>query len=126
MGEIEGTAKVFLRERIAWLVERDFGRHGSLRKPVRGDGVKGRGMVFETEYASARQLISWVLSWRENARLLEPPELAAEADERLALLRDRHREDFDVAKTVSRPVAEGGGTDAATAVRGAPTAAPSR
>ncbi len=109
MGETEGTAKVFLRERIAWLVERDFGRHGSLRKPVRGDGVKGRGMVFETEYSSARQLISWVLSWRENARLLDPPELAAEADERLALLRERHREDFDVAKTVSRPVAEGGG-----------------
>ena len=49
-------------------------------------------MVFETEYASERQLISWVLSWRENARLLDPPELAAEADERLALLRDRHRD----------------------------------
>ena len=36
MGEIEGTAKVFLRERIAWLVERDFGRHGELRKPGAG------------------------------------------------------------------------------------------
>ena len=89
MGETKGTAKVFLRERIAWLVERDFARHGILRKPQRGDGARGRGMVFETEYASDRQLISWVLSWRENARLLDPPELAAEADERLALLRDR-------------------------------------
>ena len=39
MGEIQGTAKVFLRERIAWLVERDFGRHGELRKPEPG----GRG-----------------------------------------------------------------------------------
>ena len=66
-------------------------------------------MIFETEYASERQLISWVLSWRENARLLDPPELAAEADERLALLRDRHRGEFDVAKTVSRPLAEGNG-----------------
>ena len=64
-------------------------------------------MVFETEYASDRQLISWVLSWRENARLLDPPELAAEADERLALLRDRHRDEFEVAKTVKRPLAEG-------------------
>ncbi len=108
MGEMQGTAKVFLRERIAWLVERDFGRHGTFRKPVKADGAKGRGMVFETEYASSRQLISWVLSWRENARLLDPPELAAEADERLALLRDRHREEFDVAKTVRRPIAEGG------------------
>jgi proteasome accessory factor C len=108
MGERKGEAKIFLRERIAWLVERDFGRHGALRKPQRGDGAKGRGMVFETWYASERQLISWVLSWRENARLLDPPGLAAEADERLALLRDRHREEFDVAKTVRRPLAESG------------------
>ena len=43
MGEIEGSAKVFLRERIAWLVERDFGSYGELRKPAKGDGVKGRG-----------------------------------------------------------------------------------
>ncbi len=109
MGERKGAAKVFLRERIAWLVERDFGRHGTLRKPERGDGAKGRGMVFETWYASERQLISWVLSWRENARLLDPPELATEADERLALLRDRHRTEFDVAKTVRRPVIDGSG-----------------
>ena len=107
MGERKGTATIFLRERIVWLVERDFSRHGSLRKAERSDGVKGRGMIFETEYSSARQLISWVLSWRENARLLDPPELAAEADERLALLRSRHRGEFDVAKTVSRPLAEG-------------------
>src|SRR3954453_2479029 len=52
MGEIEGRAKVFLRERIAWLVARDFGRHGDLRKPARGDGARGRGMIFETDYAS--------------------------------------------------------------------------
>ena len=109
MGEIEGRATVFLRERIAWLVERDFGRHGEFRKRTAGDGVKGRGSVFETDYASPRQLISWVLSWRENARLLDPPQLAKEADERLALLRDRHRRRFDVADTVSRPVAEGAG-----------------
>ena len=112
MGEIVGRAKIFLRERIAWLVERDFGRHGELRKPAKGDGVRGRGSVFETDYASARQLISWVLSWRENARLLDPPELAADADERLALLRERHRREFAVAATVRRPLAEGNGSRA--------------
>ena len=112
MGEIVGRAKIFLRERIAWLVERDFGRHGELRKPAKGDGVRGRGSVFETDYASARQLISWVLSWRENARLLDPPELAADADERLALLRERHRREFAVAETVRRPLAEGNGSRA--------------
>jgi proteasome accessory factor C len=72
--------------------------------------VKGRGSVFETEYASERQLISWVLSWRENARLLDPPELAAEAERRLALLRDRHRREFEVAGTVRRPVGDGNGS----------------
>jgi proteasome accessory factor BC len=109
MGQIEGRASIFLRERIAWLVERDFGKYGEFRKPKKADGVRGRGSVFETDYASARQLISWVLSWRENARLIAPPELAEEADARLELLRDRHRTEFGVAKTVSRPVAEGNG-----------------
>jgi proteasome accessory factor C len=106
MGELEGTAKVFVRERIAWLVERDFGKYGTLRKVTKADGVKGRGMVYETEYASIRQLISWVLSWRENAKLISPPEAAAEAAERLEVLRDRHRGEFDVASTVKRPVLE--------------------
>jgi predicted DNA-binding transcriptional regulator YafY len=109
MGEIEGRASIFLRERIAWLVERDFGKYGEFRKVRKADGVKGRGSVFETEYASPRQLISWVLSWRENAKLIDPPELAKQADERLELLRKRHKTEFGVAKTVSRPLAEGNG-----------------
>ena len=54
MGGLEGTAQVFVRERIAWLVERDFGKYGTLRKVTKADGVKGRGMVYETEYASIR------------------------------------------------------------------------
>ena len=114
MGEIAGTAKVFLRERIAWLVERDFGAYGELRKATKADGVKGRGAIYETEYASPSLLISWVLSWRSNAELLEPKNLAKEAAERLKLLRDRHRGEFEVAKTRSRPVAEGNGRPRST------------
>ena len=109
MGTLEGTARVFVRERIAWLVERDFGKYGTLRKVTKADGVKGRGMVYETEYASIRQMISWVLSWRENAQLIAPKEAAGEAAERLDLLRDRHRGQFDVASTVARPVLEADG-----------------
>jgi proteasome accessory factor C len=109
MGEISGTAKVFLRERIAWLVERDFGGFGELRKATKKDGAPGRGWIYETEYASGRQLVSWVLGWRENARLLEPEDLAKEGAQRLELLRKRHRSDFDVADTVRRPIAEGNG-----------------
>src|SRR5439155_643975 len=90
-------------------MERDFGGHGKLRRATRKDGVSGRGSIYETEYASRRQLISWVLGWRENATLLEPKDLAAEAAERLGLLRERHGEEFEVAETVSRPIAEGNG-----------------
>ena len=81
------AAKIFLRERIAWLVERDFGRHGSASRR-RATASRSR-LVFETDYASARQLISWVLSWRENARLLD--RLAADADERAGAAARRHR-----------------------------------
>jgi proteasome accessory factor BC len=109
MGEIEGTAKVFLRERIAWLVERDFGGYGELRKATKKDDAPGRGWIYETEYASGRQLVSWVLGWRENAQLLEPADLAKEGAERLTLLRKRHRSGFEVANTVKRPIAEGNG-----------------
>jgi predicted DNA-binding transcriptional regulator YafY len=105
MGEIGGTGRVFLRERIAWLVERDFGAYGNLRKPTKQDGVRGRGAIYETQYASPRQLISWVLGWRENAKLLEPEDLAREATRRLELLRKRHSRKFTVAETVSRPMA---------------------
>jgi predicted DNA-binding transcriptional regulator YafY len=108
MGEIEGTATVFVRERIAWLVERDYGSFGVLRKPKASDGVgKARGAVYETEYASRRQLVSWVLGWRENARLLAPQDLAAEAAERLGLLRERHSGAFETAEVVARPIADG-------------------
>jgi proteasome accessory factor C len=107
MGETEGTAAIFLRERIAWLVDRDYGSYGTFRKPTSKDGVKGKGSIFETEYASKRQLVSWVLGWRENARLLTPPELAEDAGERLGALRERHGGDFETAKVVARPLADG-------------------
>jgi predicted DNA-binding transcriptional regulator YafY len=110
MGEIEGTAKVFLRERIAWLVDRDFKSFGELRKATAKDGVSGRGSIYETPYASRRQLISWVLSWRENAELIAPDDLAKEAAKQVRVLRGRHRGTFDTAKIVSRPIANGSAT----------------
>ncbi len=114
MGEMEGPAKVFVRERIAWLVERDFAGYGKLRKASNKDGAPGRGGIYETDFASGRQLISWVLGWRENATLLEPDGLAREATERLELLRERHSGEFGLADTVSRPVAERNGRPRST------------
>src|SRR5262249_23833832 len=61
LGEIQGTAKIFLKERIAWLVERDFGAYREFRNPRRGDRPPGKGRIFETEYASSRQMVAWVL-----------------------------------------------------------------
>jgi predicted DNA-binding transcriptional regulator YafY len=104
MGETEGRAKVFLRDRISWLVERDFGEYGEIRPARKSDGAPGRGSIFETDFADRRQLISWVLQWRKNATVLDPDDLAREAEERLAKLRERHEGGFDTAKpAASRP-----------------------
>jgi predicted DNA-binding transcriptional regulator YafY len=106
LGEMQGTAKIFVRDRIAWLVERDFGEYGALRPAKKADGAPGKGSVFETDYASARELIAWVLRWRQNAQVLAPEELRMEAESRLDLLHERHRNGFSQAKTVERPPPE--------------------
>ena len=100
LGETQGRAKIFFRDRIAWLVERDFGRYGEFRNPGRGDGSPGKGQIFETDYASSRQMVAWVLHWRRNATVLDPPELAEEVAERLELLSERHSSDFEPADVV--------------------------
>jgi proteasome accessory factor C len=104
-GEPVGTAEVRIAERVAWQVERHFGRYGEIRAAgSNGDSHK----VFSTPYANSRQLISWVLGLGENARLLGPPELLEEMQQRLALLEERHAGDFEVAgpgkaKTIPAP-----------------------
>jgi len=106
LGEIRGTAKIFVRDRISWLIERDHGAYGELRPARKADDAPGKGSVFETDYASPRELIAWVLRWRQNAEVLEPEGLRAEARERLDLLHDRHRSDFEPAEVVDRPLRE--------------------
>jgi predicted DNA-binding transcriptional regulator YafY len=106
LGEIRGTAKIFVRDRISWLIERDFSAYGELRSARKADDAPGKGSVFETDYASPRELIAWVLRWRQNAEVLEPEELRGEARERLDLLHDRHRSDFEPAEVVDRPLRE--------------------
>ena len=106
LGEIRERAKIFVRDRIAWLIERDFGEYGELRPARKADEAPGKGSVFETDYASPRELIAWVLRWRQNVEVLEPEELRAEARERLDLLHDRHRGEFEVAEVVDRPLRE--------------------
>ncbi len=84
-GDAIATAEVWISRRIAWQIERHFGRYGQMRS----EGDDG-DRVFATAYANARQLIAWVLGFGEHARILGPPELVAELRERLELLTERH------------------------------------
>jgi predicted DNA-binding transcriptional regulator YafY len=83
-GDPVGTAEVWVSERIAWQIERNFGRYGEIEHGDDG------GIVFRTQYANSRQLIAWVLGLGENAGIVGPSELATERDERVALLVERH------------------------------------
>jgi predicted DNA-binding transcriptional regulator YafY len=100
-GDTIGTAEVWISDRIAWLVERHFGRFGEIA-PAQ-DGV-----LFSTPYASTRQLASWVLSLAEHARVEGPAELVDAVAERVALLAERHDSEPHLADPVTRaePVAE--------------------
>jgi proteasome accessory factor BC len=104
LGETKGRAKIFVRDRIAWLIERDFGTYGELRPAKKADGAPGKGSVFETDYASPRELIAWVLRWRQNVQVLAPEELREEVESRLSLLLDRHQNGFEPAEVVKRPL----------------------
>jgi proteasome accessory factor C len=103
LGQTEGKAKIFLSERIAWLVERDFGAYGEMRPAKAADGAPGKGMVFETDYATPHLLAAWVMRWRQHATVLEPAELGDEVAERTALLRERHTGDFETANARRGP-----------------------
>jgi predicted DNA-binding transcriptional regulator YafY len=101
LGDDQGVARILVSERIAWQIERHFGRYGRIVDPAEldddealepGTPVEDGDRLFLTSYASTRSLLSWVLGLGVNARLLGPPELAAELCRRLELLRERHEE----------------------------------
>jgi proteasome accessory factor BC len=112
-GEPIGTAEVWISHRIAWQIERHFGRYGELRPAdsPRPDGLPG--MIFATPYANARQLIAWVLGLGEHAQILGPPKLVEELGDRLRLVIERHTGDPQIAAAVASPGSppEGSGAD---------------
>lgn len=86
LGESQGDAEIDVEKRIAWQIERHFGRFGKFDSPPSGDAR------FTTPYSSPRALIAWILSHGKNLRLAGPPELEAEMQERVQLLVARHQE----------------------------------
>ena len=84
LGDTRGTAEIWVSDRIAWHVERNFGLYGEMAE------ADDTGRVFRTGYALPRLLISWALGYGEHARIIGPPELAAEAHERLDAIVKRH------------------------------------
>jgi predicted DNA-binding transcriptional regulator YafY len=84
LGDEQGVAEILISERIAWQVERHFGRYGEIRAADAG------GVLFETGYSSPRGVISWLLGLGVNATLQGPEDLRKELTRRLKLLKDRH------------------------------------
>jgi predicted DNA-binding transcriptional regulator YafY len=104
-GEQQGVAEILLSERIAWQIERHFGRYGEIlparEVPPAGaagghvragepPGGGGEERIFRTPYASPRMIVSWVLGLGGHARLVGPPELVTELEHRLALVERGH------------------------------------
>ena len=109
-GETLATAEIWVSDRIAWQVERQYGRFGQI-EPA-DDGI-----AFATTYADARQLASFVLGLGEHARVLGPPELAGEIASRIELLHERHSDGPELAPPAARAAEEA----PAAETNGAPT-----
>ncbi len=96
LGEERGVAEVLISERIAWQIERHFGRYGEIREPepeiLGGEEAAEGDRIFLTGYSSPRSVISWVLGLGAHARLLGPEELTEELGRRVELLEERHGE----------------------------------
>ena len=124
LGEEQGIAEVLLCERIAWQIERHFGRFGDIL-PAGGEGHGPGDRLLRTSYSSARMIVSWVLGLGEHARLLGPPELVEELGRRLALLEELHAETLELADSIpaiEEPAAATTGASAARASRRAAAA----
>ncbi|HEX3616864.1 MAG TPA: WYL domain-containing protein [Solirubrobacteraceae bacterium] len=89
-GDPIGNAEIWISSKIAWQIQRHFGRYGELRP-----ADDGSGSIFTTSYSNARQLIAWVLGLSDNAQIVGPSELAAELRERVHMLAARHSGDAD-------------------------------
>jgi predicted DNA-binding transcriptional regulator YafY len=99
LGDPVGRARIWLSDRIDWLALRHFGHAGEVSEA--DDGV-----IFETDYANARQMVSWVLGLGEHARFEGPPELIEESRERLDQIIAWHADPPEPADPIERVAPE--------------------
>ena len=99
LGETRDTAEIWVSDRIAWHVERNFGRYGEL-----ADAEDG-GQVFRTPYAISRLVLAWAIGYEQHARVLGPPQLAEELHRRLDRVVELHRGEPFVSAAAGRPPA---------------------
>jgi proteasome accessory factor C len=123
LGDERGVAEILISERIAWQVERHFGRYGEISVPSPdAAGAEEGDRVFITSYSSPRGLVSWVLGLGMHARLLGPDELLGEYERRLELLEERHGETPPSEPRRSRAQAARAGAAAARPAQSRPRA----
>jgi predicted DNA-binding transcriptional regulator YafY len=96
LGDPVGRARIWLSDRIDWLALRHFGHAGDVGQ------ADGGGVIFETDYANGRQMVSWVLGLGEHARIEGPPELVDEARQRLEQIIACHADPPELADPVAR------------------------
>jgi predicted DNA-binding transcriptional regulator YafY len=100
LGPARETAEIWVSDRIAWHVERNFGRYGELTEADDG------GHVFRTPYAISRLVLAWAIGYEQHARVLGPPELVEELHRRLDRVAELHRgEPFTSVAAGPRPPA---------------------
>jgi predicted DNA-binding transcriptional regulator YafY len=115
-GDPLGQAEIYVSDRIAWQVERHFGRYGDVRPA--DDGTDA--IIFSTYYASVRQLAAWALRFGERARILGPDDLVAEVNARVERLHDLHAGDVLENLAAAVPPSETAEADDAAAAAATP------
>jgi proteasome accessory factor C len=85
LGDERATAEIWVSDRIAWHVERNFGRYGELSPADDG------GRIFRTSYAIPRLVLAWVIGYEQHAHVQGPPELVDELHNRLDRVAELHR-----------------------------------
>jgi predicted DNA-binding transcriptional regulator YafY len=88
LGDPVATGEVWVSDKIAWYVERQFGAYGEM---VASESDSEGGRLFRTDYALSRLLVSWALRFGDDAHIVGPPALVDEARERIDAIIDRHR-----------------------------------